>query len=475
MPDPRQPALPAIKSSDTGRPMISARKRIWGWYFFDWASQPYNTLLLTFIFGPYFAQTATAALVAEGMDVELAKAQAQAYWGYGLTAAGISIAVLAPILGAVADSSGKRLPWVWFFSALYVIGAGGLWWTAPDDFSVIWALFFFGVGLIGMEFTTIFTNSYLPELHDDPNERGRISGSGWAFGYLGGVLALILMLALFQAGDTGRTIAGLTPLFGLNVETGADTRIVGPLTALWFAVFMIPFFLYTRDRVDPNATVFKLGAGVRDLWRTLKNLPQHPSLLAYLGSSMFYRDALNGLYTFGGIYALGVLNWSITEIGVFGILAAISGAFFCWVGGRIDRRIGPKPVIVTCCVALILTSGLIISLTPTSVLGVTLSEGSSLPDIMFYVAGALIGAAGGVLQASSRNMMTHQADPHRMTEAFGLYALSGKATSFLAPALIALASDISGSQRLGITPVAGLFILGLILLAWVKPKGDFQT
>ena len=186
---------------------------------------------------------------------------------------------------------------------------------------------------------------------------------------------------------------------------------------------------------------------------------------------MFYRDALNGMYTFGGVYALGVLDWSIQEIGIFGILAAISGAVFCVLGGRIDRRIGPMPVIVACCIILVATACLIISLGPNSVMGVSLPEGSALPDILFYVAGASI----GVLQASSRNMLTRQGNPERMTEAFGLYALSGKATSFLAPALIALASDLTGSQRLGITPVVGLFIVGLILLAWVKPKGDFAT
>ena len=452
---------------------ISQRKRIWGWYFFDWASQPYNTLMLTFIFGPYFAQTATNALVADGIAVEAAKAQAQAYWGYGLTVAGICIAVLAPILGAVADSTGKRMPWIWLFSVLYVVGAAALWWTAPQDFSILWALFFFGVGLIGMEFATIFTNSYLPELDPDPAERGRISGSGWAFGYVGGVVSLIIMIALFQAGDSGTTMAGLRPLFGLDPATEADTRIVGPLTAIWYAVFMVPFFLYMRDDPGFAAREYRFGKGLRDLADTLRSLPRHPSLLAYLGSSMFYRDALNGMYTFGGIYALGVLNWSIIDIGIFGILAAISGAVFCWVGGRVDRRIGPMPVIVFCCVVLILTAILIISLTPTSVLWVDVGEGSPLPDITFYIAGALIGAAGGALQASSRNMMTRQGDPERMTEAFGLYALSGKATSFLAPALIAITSDLTGSQRLGISPVVGLFILGLVLLAWVKRDGDF--
>lgn len=452
---------------------ISSRKKTWGWYFFDWASQPYNTLLLTFIFGPYFAQTATASLVDGGMSVELAKARAQAYWGYGLAIAGVSIAVLAPILGAVADSTGKRMPWIWLFSALYVIGSAALWWTAPQDFSVTWALLFFGIGLIGMEFATIFTNSYLPELCPDPAERGRVSGSGWGFGYVGGVVALIVMLFLFQAGDSGKTMLGLDPAFGLEPATKADTRIVGPLTAVWYAVFMIPFFLYIRDVPKPNAGKYFVGKALNDLGRTLKKLPQHPSLLAYLGSSMFYRDALNGMYTFGGIYALGVLNWSIIDIGIFGILAAVSGAIFCWIGGRVDRAIGPMPVIVACCTVLIVTACLIISLTPTSVLGFVLSDGSALPDVLFYIAGALIGAAGGALQASSRNMLTRQGNPDRMTEAFGLYALSGKATAFLAPALIAIASDLTGSQRLGITPVVGLFILGLFLLIWVKPNGDF--
>ncbi len=452
---------------------ISPQKRIWGWYFFDWASQPYNTLLLTFIFGPYFAQTATSVLVEGGMALEAAEAQAQAYWGYGLAAAGVSIAILAPILGSVADSTGRRMPWVWFFSVLYFIGSFALWWTAPQDFSVVWAIFFFGIGLIGMEFATIFTNSYLPELDPDPAERGRISGSGWAFGYVGGVLALVVMIAFFQAGENGKTMIGFSPLFGLDTETKADTRIVGPLTAVWFAIFMVPFFLYTRDAPGTPSKGYKIGAAIADLIQTLRNLPRHPSLMAYLGSSMFYRDALNGMYTFGGVYALGVLNWSIIDIGVFGILAALSGAVFCFVGGRVDRRIGPMPVIVFCCVILILTALLIISLTPTSVLWLSVAEGSALPDIAFYIAGALIGAAGGALQASSRNMLTRQGDPERMTEAFGLYALSGKATSFIAPLLIGITSDLTGSQRLGITPVVGLFILGLILLIWVKRDGDF--
>lgn len=452
---------------------ITARKRIWGWYAFDWASQPYNTLLLTFIFGPYFINTAAASLTETGMAVDASKAQAQAYWGYGVALTGLIIAILAPVLGTIADNSGKRMPWIWLFSAFYVVGSAGLWWTAPQDFSIIWALFFFGLGFIGMEFTTVFSNAFLPELDPDPDERGRISGSGWAFGYIGGLVALAIMLVLFQAGTSGKTLVGLTPIFGLDPETKADTRIVGPLSAIWYALFVIPFFLYMRDTPKKPAVQYRLGQGFTDLGRTIRNLPKHPSLLAYLGSSMFYRDALNGMYAFGSLYATGVLGWGITQIGIFGILTLISGAFFCWVGGKVDRRIGPMPVIVFCCIVLIATSCLIISLTPTSVMGFDVGTDSALPDILFFIGGAALGAAGGALQASSRNMMTRQADPVRMTEAFGLYALSGKATAFMAPFLVAVVSDVTGSQRLGITPIVGLFIIGLVLLIWVKPNGDF--
>ncbi len=447
------------------------KRRIFGWYFFDWASQPYNTLMLTFIFGPYFAQTAAASLMAQGMDAGAANAQAQAMWGYGLTATGILIAVLAPILGSVADSTGRRMPWIWLFSVMYVVGAFGTWWTAPESFDPTVALILFGIGLIGMEFATIFTNSYLPSL-GPKEEIGRISGSGFAFGYLGGVVALIAMLGFFQAASDGRTMAGLTPLFGLDPATKADTRIVGPFTAIWYAVFMIPFFLYIKDAPSTPRLKYRFGKGIGELITTLKNLPGNPSLLAYLGSSMFYRDALNGMYTFGGIYASGVLGWSIIEIGIFGIIAATSGAFFCWVGGFVDRALGPKPVIVACCVMLMATAALIVSLSPTSVMGIPIAEGSALPDQLFYLAGIIIGAGGGILQAASRNMLTRQGNPDRMTEAFGLYALSGKATSFLAPALIALTSDITGNQRLGVTPLILLFGIGLVMLLWVKPDGE---
>ncbi len=453
--------------------MVTARQRIWGWYFFDWASQPYNTLLLTFVFGPYFAEIARGHYMGTGMDEEAAKAAAQVYWAWGLTIASLVVAVTAPVLGAIADGTGRRLVWVWLFSAFYVTGSAGLWYIAPGggEGMLFWAVALFAIGFIGMEFATIFTNSLMPSL-TQADDIGAISGTGFAFGYLGGLLALIIMLLFFAEGaDSGLTLLGWDPLFGLDPEAREGTRFVGPFTALWFAVFMIPFFLWVREPKTETRPLH-FGRAMASLKELLQSLRFRGSLSAYLASSLFYRDALNALYGFGGLYASGVLGWSIIQIGVFGIVGALTAMVAAFIGGRADRAFGPRPVIAWSIVVLILVCLIIVGMTRESVWGLALDPASSLPDQIFFACGALIGAAGGTLQAASRTMMVRHTTPDRATEAFGLFALSGKVASFMSPALIALATTVTGSQRLGIAPLIVIFLIGLCLLAFVKPRGE---
>lgn len=453
-------------------PRSPAQKRIWGWMMFDWASQPYNTLLLTFIFGPYFSEVLSDRYVREGMTEELANAAAQSVWGWGLALSGLAIAIMAPVLGAIADSAGRKMPYILVFSLLYVVGSGALWFATPDASNATLMLGFFAVGLVGMEFATAFTNALLPRL-GPRSEVGFISGKGFSLGYAGGLIALIVMLLLLAENKGGVTLLDQPPILGLDSSEREGTRSVGPLTALWYVVFMVPFFLWVPmlEKRGP-AQKGAVASGLRDLARTIRALPKTPSLANFLAASMFYRDALNGMYIFGGVYAIGVLGWTVVDTGTFGVIAVISGAVFAYLGGRADRRFGPKPVIFASVLVLIAASSGIVSISRDAVFLISVAEGSSFPDYAFYFCGACVGAAGGTLQSASRTMLVRQANPDRMTEAFGLYAMAGKATAFLAPALIGLVTAISDSQRVGVTPILGLFLLGLLLLIWVKPNGE---
>jgi MFS transporter, UMF1 family len=264
--------------------------------------------------------------------------------GLGAAIASIIVAVLAPILGAIADGTGRRMVWVWTFSVFYVVGAAGLWWVAPGGERAMLLLGghrLFGIGFIGMEFATIFTNALMPSL-TQADDLGAISGSGFAFGYLGGLVALVMMLLFFAEGaDSGLTLLGTPPLFGLDPEAREGTRFVGPFTAIWFVVFMIPFFLWVREPKTDRAPAAS-GRAVAQPDPSCRSL-RYRSLSAYLASSLFYRDALNALYGFGGVYASGVLGWSIIQIGTFGIVGAVTAMVAAssadaWTGGLGQSR-----------------------------------------------------------------------------------------------------------------------------------------
>ncbi|WP_170341856.1 MFS transporter [Ruegeria arenilitoris] len=449
---------------------ISKRRRIWGWWFFDWASQPYHTLLVTFVFGPYFAGVAAEYYATAGMDAEAAAAQAQTVWANCLTITGLIIAFGAPLLGAMADVSGRRIPWIFAFSVMYAAGSAALWFTLPDGSNMWLMLSAFGLGFVGAEYALIFINSQLPDLGDD-NEVGEISGSGFAFGYFGGLISLAIMLALFVEQPNGKTLIGMEPLFGLDAGAREGTRFVGPFTAGWFILFMVPYFLWVRDdpAADKKGSVSK---ALRLLGKSVAALRYRVSLASYLGSSMFYRDALNGLYSFGGVYARLVLEWDLIKIGVFGIISVLASAVFAWIGGKLDWKFGPKPVILTAIWVLILVCTTIVSMDRTQIFGIALPQGSGLPDIVFFGCGILIGGMGGILQSASRSLMVRHTDPAAPVESFGLYGLSGRATAFAAPLMIGIATTATGSARLGVSPIVGLFILGLFLMRWVKPEGD---
>ena len=450
---------------------MSKRKAIWGWFFYDWASQPFHTLLMTFVFGPYFAIVASQYYMGLGQDETLADANAQIVWSNCLAITGLIIGFGGPILGAIADTTRLRKPWISSFSIVYLITALGLWYTFPDGSNMWLMLTIFGICFVMAEYTYIFTNAQLPSL-GSLDDIGKISGSGFGFGYAGGVLSLIIMLLFFVEQENGKTmILELDPLFGLEASQKEGTRFVGPFVAIWFVIFMTPYFVWLKEDKSQKRKL-NVSEGLLNLWKSIVSLPARKSLFSYLGASMFYRDALNGLYTFGGTYAVLILNWNIVKLGQFGIIAAISAALFSWLGGFLDRKFGPKPVIVVMVLILTVVCFVIVNTSLTHVFGIQVAEGSNLPDIVFYICGVFIGGMGGILQSASRSMMVRHTHPERAAEGFGLYGLSGRATAFLAPTLIGIVTTISGDARIGISPLVVLFIIGLVLIIWVNPKGE---
>src|SRR3979490_1260370 len=255
------------------------------WIFFDWAAQPYFTLITTFVFAPYFA-THVASDPASG----------QALWGFATAAAGLAIALMSPVLGAIADASGRRKPWIAGFGALLVLGSCLMGIGKPGAPSIIPPLLLaYSIASVGAEFATVFNNAMMPTLVP-PDKIGRLSGTGWATGYVGGIISLILVLGFLAASpETRRTFFGFLPLFGLDPVTHQGDRITGPLTGIWFIVFVLPMFLLTPDYPAKRRLREALRDGLTDLRQTLAELPKRKSLAAFLLANMVYTDGLVSL------------------------------------------------------------------------------------------------------------------------------------------------------------------------------------
>jgi UMF1 family MFS transporter len=441
------------------------RAAVTAWIFFDWAAQPYFTLITTFVFAPYFA-THVASDAAQG----------QALWGFATAAAGLVIALLSPVLGAIADASGRRKPWIAAFGALLVIGSSLMWLGKPGDPSVIPPLLIaYGIATIGVEFATVFNNAMMPTLVP-PDRIGRLSGTGWATGYIGGILSLILVLGFLAASpQTGRTLFGFMPLFGLDPVSHQGDRITGPLTALWFMIFVLPMFLLTPDYPARRPVREALREGLTDLRQTLSELPKHRSMAAFLLANMVYTDGLVSLFAFGGIYAAGTFGWNTIQIGSFGILLAIAGSFGAWIGGKLDDRLGPKRVISGALIILLLSAIWILTVDRDHVLLMQVAPpvpGGGLfaatAEKVYLLLGCLIGMAGGPLQAASRSLLIRMAPKDRIAQYFGLFALTGKVTSFVGPLLIGFVTWVTASQKAGMAVLVVFFLAGLLLLRRVR-------
>ncbi|OYR21193.1 MFS transporter [Brucella thiophenivorans] len=437
----------------------SSRRGVWGWIFFDWAAQPFFTVVTTFIFGPYFISR-----MAESPEA------GQVAWGYGFAAAGLAVAILSPILGAVSDRTGPRKPWIAFFAIIKIVCLSLLWFAVPGA-NIYWVLLAFALAMVAAEFSIVFNDSMMPRLipRDDI---GRVSNIAWGLGYLGGMTVLIfIVFCLAASPETGKTIIGIDPLFGLDPKQGEDGRIAGPIAALWYFIFIMPMFFFTPDVAKGEPLGRALRSGLSELKTTLREVGKRPGLVRFLIARMVYQDGVNAMLALGAGYAAVLFGWSITEIGLFGMILNVMAIFSCLVASKLDTRLGSKAVVLGSIVLLLIASIGIVSTghdyTLFGLFSFAHTEVGGLfatsAEHAYLVYGLMIGAAFGPVQASSRSWFARSIKPQESGRYFGIYALAGRATSFIGPFLVATVTVITGSAAVGMSVLVVLFAAGLLL------------
>jgi len=446
----------------------ASKRGQFSWALFDWANQPFFTIVTTFIFAPYFAN------VMVGDPVE-----GQAAWAFTQSASGLLIALMSPFLGAMADAGGRRKPYIFAFQLLLVVGCAALWWAYPGRPDLIGPISAAVViATIGAEMSIVFNNAQLPRIVR-PERMGWLSGFGWGLGYCGGLVALFAVLAVSRPAMFGLADGNDQPLFGLDAKTHELERLMGPASALWLAVFVIPMFLFTPDRAGRKITLLQAARqGGWSLVHTVRRLGRFRNAMRYLIAFMLYNDGLAAIIAFGGVYAAATFGWSTVTLGIFGIILtvfAIPGAF---LGGKLDDRLGSKRVVQFAILGVIMAAVGIVGVSadrvlffvPAEELSPTRGLFGSLQEKVFMAFALLLGICMGPMQAASRTMIGRLAPEGMSGEFFGLFALSGRATAWMAPLAIGIVTEATASNRLGVACVLFFLVLGFALLWGVREE-----
>lgn len=436
------------------------------WVCYEWANQPYFSLVTIFLFAPYL----TATVVGDPV-------KGQAIWGYTQAIAGIIIALSSPLLGAMADAAGPRKPWIVFFTIFCTVGCFGLWIAVPGE-PVLPVMLALVVASVGMEFAIIFANAMLPTIASE-RRIGLLSGIGIGVGQLAAIFALVLVLLYLQLpGVVHAPFIPDAPLFGLSKEAHETDRIVGPISGTWFFVFMLPLLFFVPDQAHRGLSrTAAAKAGLIRLAHTISKAWHFRNVALYLISRMAFYDGMNAIFVFGGILAASIFHWGAMEMAVYGLWATFFAALGAFVGGWTDQRFGSKKTLIWSLVFALVAFMVLISFDRDQLfffihvpVAPDAKAFSTLPQQGFLVTVAFFGLMAGPTIASSRTMLARIAPVEMMTEFFGLYSLAGKATTFVAPLLIGLVTSLSGSQRIGLMVVVPLIVLGIAMLAFVREE-----
>ena len=398
---------------------MTGKKKIFIWTLFDFANTSFSIVVVTFLYAVYFKK-----VVAEGQPI------GDLYWSLGTSIAMIITAIISPILGAIADYSAGKKRFLLFFTLLCVAATSSLFFVGSGN--VFMGVVIFILANVGFEAGLVFYDAFLPEI-TEPKNYGRVSGYGFAMGYLGSLATLAIIFPFIQAEMIKESF---------------------PVAALFFLIFSLPLFIYLKDnrkKVVEHESYFKIG--VTRVWNTLSHLKNYKNLTTFLLAYFFYIEGVNTIIYFSGNYASTTLGFSETELLIFFLTVqttAIAGSVLL---GIVADSIGQKKTIMITLVMWLLT-----------VLIAFLVQDKN----GFYVVGLIAGAAMGSSQSTSRSMMSKLTPPERKTEFFGFYSFFGKSSAVIGPLVFGLVSFISGDQRLAIISIGLFFVVGLLILTQVK-------
>ncbi|MGV8997675.1 MAG: MFS transporter [Parvibaculaceae bacterium] len=465
------PHKPTPSLSATGAPAADLKGQI-SWTFFQWARDPYVIVVTIYIFAPYFSNFVVGDPV-----------RGQTIWGNINSIAGLIIAMFGPILGAIADTGGRRKPWLIGFVAIMVPAIFALWWALPGaqgGLGIYQIAALFILISVAFSFTEVFHNSMLPAVA--PHERiGFLSGMALAMSNAGALLILCFMLYAFMLpGHVHWSFIPDHALFGLDVSMHENSRISAPLTAIWLAIFTLPLLLFTPD-IKPQGVINKVQAvkeGIGRVVKTVRQVRHYRNVATYLLARMFFNDGQTAVLIFGGVYAAGVFKWDALTLTIYGIVLsifAVGGGFF---GGWLDDRFGSKRAIITSIGGTSIGIVLAVSMTPTEMFFFIPYDPNSapiwslpffrtMPELLYLGVVVLVAICITAAYANSRTMLARIAPPSKMSEFFGLYALSGTATAFMGPLLVGQVTRIFESQRAGFASILVLMVVGLGLMSFV--------
>lgn len=398
---------------------MTSKKKVFIWTLFDFANTSFSIVVVTFLYAVYFKK-----IVAEG------KAIGDLYWSIGTSLAMIVTAIISPILGAIADYSAGKKRFLLFFTLLCVVTTASLFFVGEGE--VFLGITLFVLANIGFEAGLVFYDSFLPEI-TEPKNYGRVSGYGFAMGYLGSLATLAIIFPFIQAEMIKESF---------------------PVAALFFLIFAIPLFVYLKDnRKVKTENISYLKIGISRVWSTISHLKNYKNLATFLLAYFFYIEGVNTIIFFSGNYASTTLGFSETELLIFFLTVQTTAIAGSIVLGILADSIGQKKTIIITLIMWLIT---------------VLIAYSVQDKNGFYIVGLIAGVAMGSSQSTSRSLMSKLTPPDKKTEFFGFYSFFGKSSAIIGPLVFGLVSFISGDQRLAIFSIGFFFLVGLLILLKVK-------